>query len=628
MLLELTEKESPKMLPTSPFGADLGDVTNNRVANIQALISSSYLMEKLHKAVQEEKTNKFNAKNFDPIINFSPVANTKFLKLIVSDINPERTRFIAESLVKIYLQEKENGNSTANLRALGIIEKRTIQGEQLGKEIENHIREYHKLNPASSFVASSEQKGSITSTKSASLVRVISQYEIEIIESEEKLQALKNILKKKDSSTMTFSELRIPEIDRSAKELLDLDIALVKLRQDYKDEHPKVMAIKSSQRLMKNNIEDTFENIIAELGEKIKSKKESIQKLRTEMYSLTGKESKLITLANELEINKEVNIQLLKRKKELELSISAGDEEFVVIEHAKVPEDYFEPRRLRNIMISIVAAIIVAFVIIIVLDFINPHVLSSNDFEKVVRVPVLKTIPAMKKDPSIMHNNEFMFFKDRNSFGSEIFRHLRSKVEHRMKKGTKTLLVTSPNADDGKTCISINLALALSLTNKKVLLIDADLRKASFNKVFVGLNPKERGLSDVLTSDLEYSQVVVQTLMNGLDIMFAGKKVAHPAELLAKDKFIEKVIKKAEERYDYIIIDSTKANMLIDPLVIAKAVENVLFVSSFGTTMADTYQTITAFRDIHCNIIGGVLNKNHEYGLVKNSYYYYGADSV
>ena len=278
---------------------------------------------------------------------------------------------------------------------------------------------------------------------------------------------------------------------------------------------------------------------------------------------------------------------------------------------------------LKNILISCFVTVILIFVIVMLLDFMSPRIVSLNDLEKATSAPILKSLSKIKRDHKIIHNEELMVFNDLRSYGSEAFRHLRSKVEYRMKPHTKSILISSPNRGDGKTFVSINLAMAFAIKNKKVLLVDADLRKASLGKIFAGLNPTNNGLSDVLTKNVPYKDVVVKTLMNGMHILFSGDKVAYPAETLEKENLYDKFLAKAENDYDYIIIDSPKAHLLSDPLVITRSVDNILIISSYGGMLEQTLHVSSAISEVGGNIIGCVLNKAVGMGNESSYHYYY-----
>ncbi len=215
-----------------------------------------------------------------------------------------------------------------------------------------------------------------------------------------------------------------------------------------------------------------------------------------------------------------------------------------------------------------------------------------------------------------------------NYFIKEAFNTLRTNILF-SGKNVKTILVTSCMAHEGKTTISFEMAKSLSENNKKVLLIDADLRKS----VMVTRHTKERGivgLSQILSGQVDLEHSIYRTQLEGLDVIFAGPFPPNPAELVGSPAFKE-LLDCVRDAYDYIIIDAPPLGMVIDAAIMASVCDGAVVVINQGTIKYRVAQNVKAqLTKSGCRILGVILNqtqrKKHSLSGGKNAYYsHYGS---
>lgn len=205
----------------------------------------------------------------------------------------------------------------------------------------------------------------------------------------------------------------------------------------------------------------------------------------------------------------------------------------------------------------------------------------------------------------------------------EAFRTLRTNLTYAAVDRTfKTLLVTSPTPGDGKSTVTANLAVVMAQTGKKVLVIDADLRKPVMHHIFSVNNL--RGLTNILVQGESVSEVAHQVSVSGLYFVSSGPIPPNPSELLTS-KRMAKLLEEVQEDYDIVLVDSPPMIAVTDSAILATRVDGVMMVVKAGVTRIDLVNdAIDQLKKASANFMGVVLNQvrvpSHDY----QCYYYYG----
>lgn len=203
----------------------------------------------------------------------------------------------------------------------------------------------------------------------------------------------------------------------------------------------------------------------------------------------------------------------------------------------------------------------------------------------------------------------------------EAFRSLRtniqfSNIDHDLKK----LLITSSVPDEGKTTVAINLARSFAQNNKKVLLMDCDLRNPSVGKE---LNIENTlGLTNLVIGNKDISSVVIKdTEAQNLDILFSGPIPPNPSEILSSE-FMKNLLHSLEDKYDYIIIDSPPAGIITDAAILSTITDATILVARANSTKKDEiWGTIDKINAVNGKILGVVMTFVQKANTKYGSYY-------
>lgn len=185
----------------------------------------------------------------------------------------------------------------------------------------------------------------------------------------------------------------------------------------------------------------------------------------------------------------------------------------------------------------------------------------------------------------------------------------------------KVLAFTSSNVSEGKSTTAVNMAITLSQLNKKILLIDGDIRRATIHKKLKLDN--EKGLSNVLARECKFEEAVSKYNAY-LDVLTSGSITTNPSDLIGSTDFDE-LVKKVRDEYDYVIIDTPPVNIVSDALAISKKCDGVVLIARIAyTTYAQLRAAKNALNALDINILGTIINGSGGTKKKYGSYYKYG----
>ena len=214
-------------------------------------------------------------------------------------------------------------------------------------------------------------------------------------------------------------------------------------------------------------------------------------------------------------------------------------------------------------------------------------------------------------------------YNDPKSVISEQYRSIRTNIEYsNVDQNTKTILVTSSDKNEGKTTTVSNLAVSFANLNKKVLIIDCDLRNPSIHKMF-RLN-NIYGLTDILAKDRAVDKCIQETELKNLYVLTAGAIPPNPAEILSSEK-MKNLIEDLKNIYDYIFIDTPPIGLVTDAGALSSFIDGVvLVVKSESVEKKYLEETKKKLDAVDARILGAILNSYKSEQKDYNYYSYYG----
>ena len=227
-------------------------------------------------------------------------------------------------------------------------------------------------------------------------------------------------------------------------------------------------------------------------------------------------------------------------------------------------------------------------------------------------------------------SKELIINRNPKSVFSEAIKSIRTNLTFAsIDKSIKVILNTSAEAGDGKSFVSSNLAVAYAQANKKVLIIDCDLRRGRLHEIFEVMNLTSGGYSNLVlnySDDIKLDKYILPTNIKGVDILTTGPTPPNPVELLGSDNN-RRLMKSLRKRYDVIILDCPPVLGLSDALILTQFSDaNIITFSIKKTKKENLERAIKAFDTANSKVTGVVVNKatmskNGYYGYYYNDYY-------
>lgn len=294
-----------------------------------------------------------------------------------------------------------------------------------------------------------------------------------------------------------------------------------------------------------------------------------------------------------------------------------------VVNPPKLPTDPIAPKTEQNVAIGIVFGLLIGIAGALLANALDRRVKTKEQLERVTGVPVVGSIPFREAEDKEEGTEHIVPFKEGHSPAAEAFRRLRTNLQFlNVDKPPRVIVLTSSVAVEGKSETAVNLALALAEAGNSVLLIEADLRRPRV--VNYMSMPDKVGMTNILTGQAEFSDVVQSTRYEGVHLLACGPLPPNPSELLSSDT-ARRLIATLREKYDYVLVDSPPLLPVTDGSLLARITDGaLLIVREQRTTVDQVSQAVDNLRKADAPLIGSVMvaNKPAKRDGRYDAYYY------
>ncbi len=581
--------------------------------------------------LEDEEGNPLKTKELEKRLNAEIVGGTDVISLSYRDPDPVTASKVVNTLMDIYIQEQANSNKSATVNADTFITNTIPKIEDKLQSLESRLQGFYEKNQ----VVDLKEEKRILVTEIGNLNRQISSVGAELQGKKAQTTSLQNQLGLNLKQAIAANQLgSTPQVQSILEQLAATETELSQERQRFNDNHPAVASLQEKKANLNSQLQQLISQYVGarvsegllQGGNNVKenqlerfiSLKIDELSLQTELSSLYQYQQVYLNRAKEIPrlekqeqaLLREVDSArstystLLSNKQELGILINQQTGNAEVIELGKVPEEG-STGRIALMALGILMGLFLSNLTAILLEMQDRTLKSIPEIKQKFAYQVLGIVPL----DSLQDSQEgIVVQREPDSFASEIYRMIQTNLKFlSVKRQPKVILITSSVPGEGKSTVAANLAAAMAQLERKVLIIDGDLRKASQHHLWQVNN--QSGIKDVVAHKTPLAQVLVQP-MKQLDLLTSGIIAPNPLTLLDSVEMSE-LVAMARKKYDLVIIDAPPLVVTADVLTLSKLADGILFVSRPGiveTESAELAQETITNANLSQKVLGMVIN--------------------
>lgn len=551
---------------------------------------------------------------------------TNIIKLSYLNTNPEIAKNVANSLVQAYLEQNIAFKAEEASRTVDFLDQ---QLDNIKSDLDVAERNLESFKRTTGII--------MLNAESEELIKKYSETEkrrMDAMLQKKQLAFALTSLNDAMSHQQTYSPSVFrddPLIAGMAEKAAELEVQKQSLLAEYTTSHPTVRMIQEQIDQIQRNIQVTYETGLSNTDRMENSITAQLADYEKKLKRLPAKERELARLTRIFKVNADIYTFLLQKREEARIAKASTISNIDIVDPAITPDEPVKPRKLLYLFIGFLSGSLAGVFIVFFVDYIDDTIKDADTAKRQLQVPLLTVIPfiSTKEEGSEKEKHvSLVTHYEPKSTITEAFRSLRTSIHFSgVSKKRQVLMITSCLPYEGKTTIMGNLAVIMSQTGGKALLLDCDLRRPSLHKLF-GYN-KAPGLTEILAGENNIGNNVHNTGILGLDFISAGTTPPNPAELLGSEK-MKTLIQEFRSRYDTVLLDAPPVLAVTDALLLSTITDMVFMIIELGRVpIKAAIHGKELLQNVGAPLAGFVLNDKSErrlerYGYYGEKYYRYG----
>jgi len=499
------------------------------------------------------------------------------------------TTALNSSIINITLDEPvtEKGidilNSLVNQYNKVVIENKNAVVKATSDFIDNRLaivsRELSEVNQSSE---TAQQNNRLTDLSSQSSIFLQTEREIENqqIATSTELQVIDYVSKHINENdgngdlipeSMSFQDNSITSLMQKHNELV---MERNKRLENSSEQNPVVKRLDAQIANLKQNFSASLNNLKSSNQIKLNNLNKEENRISAQIFSAPKKQRILGDLQRQQSIKESVYVYLLQKREESAVSHGVSSPNAIIIDHAFASALPIWPKKGIIFLGAFVLGFLIPLITIYIMDLLDNKIRNKAGLIKELTIPFIGDVPKSSSKQVFIDKHDY-------SPKAESFRLIRTNIDFMLSSVTKskgkTIFVTSTTSKEGKSHTSLNLARSLSFSNKKVLIIETDIRVPKLNKYMGVENKTGLGLTNYIIDNKINFTDVINNVDENLDMISSGTIPPNPAELLMDEK-LEVLFNAVKNKYDYIIVDTAAVGLVTDTLLISKFADMVIYV--------------------------------------------------
>lgn len=568
-------------------------------------------------------------------LSISPVRDSRLVSISIEDTDPNRAAILANTFAEAYIEQNYERMLQATIKAFSWLSEQVVKFKE---QLERRERELYEFKKEKNILSVSlEDRQNILVNQIQRLSEMLTEIKAKRIELKSKIDQLQKISIEDPLTLPLKNLLEVELIKELKKKYIELKEKEGEFQNIYGENHPEFKKIKTQLSIIETNLKREIKNMMDSIKneyEAILKTEENLNKtlneVQREALELNSYELNYKKLVREQETTEKLYNLLLNRSKETDLTRLLKVNNISILDRAITPKNPIKPKLSLNILLALLLGLLGGIGLTFLIESMDITIKSPEDIER-LGYNILGILPVIEESNTKKRKHKrrikkegesgvLTTFLDGKSTIAESLRSIRTNILFSSpEKEIKTILITSPSPQDGKTTVAVGLAIFMAQSGKRVLLIDTDMRRPRIHKIF-NINSPTSGISSYIIGESSLEESIIKTGVEGLDIFPCGPIPPNPSELLLTEKFKE-VISKCKTIYDRIIFDSPPITAVTDAVILSTVVDGVILVLSNNKTRKDTTKySIKQLKEVGSLILGVIINQIE--GTSRDYYYY------
>jgi capsular exopolysaccharide synthesis family protein len=562
------------------------------------------------------------------------VPDTSLVEIKYSDPNASLAAELADATAATFIEQNVKSRYESTMAAADWLSKQLADLQIKMESSQSKLIQYEKEHN----IVGADDKQNLTTEKLDALGKEVTAAEADRIQK----QSLYQIATGDNPDTLS-AVLQDPILTGLRQRQTDLQAQYALLSTEFGPGYPKLLEIKNQLEQVNKDYREQVQTSVSRIKNDYQAAVNRENMLKSALAEQTSIADKLNestveykVLKQEADSNRQLYDGLLQQLKEASLAAGLDSSNIRVVDKARVPLHSSSPNVPRNLEFALLIGLVGGIAMAFGMEALDTTVRTPEQAENISGLPTLGVIPlqgpidaessAIARGPALNRvprkssgARALISYLEPQSEIAEAYRALRTSILlSSPSHPPRSILVTSSVPQDGKTMTCINIAIVLAQQGKRVLLIDADMRRPSIHRAFSLRD--QIGLSNILAGVAQANEAIQATVQPNLFVIPAGPIPPHPAELLSSS-LMEELLNRLCDQYDHVIIDSPPVIFVTDPVLLSVQTEAVLLIIRSGqTTAAHVRRARNLLQSVKARLLGIVVNAAD---LASPDYYYY-----
>lgn len=533
------------------------------------------------------------------------------IRISIVESNIKKAEDILNKIVELYNLDAIIDKNIVATNTGNFIEDRLVLITKELFDVESEVENYKKANALTDIAS-----------EAGIYLESASEYEKKIAELETQLNLIQYIESyiRENKNQYNLIPANIGIEDKSLMELIlnynSVLLERMKLSRTANEKNPVLMQLEQQIKVLKGNVLESISSVKSGLKIARNDVSRKDAQFNSRIKAVPTQERQFLEIKRQQEIKQNLYLFLAQKREENALSLASTAPAARTVDRAYASLTPVSPKRMIVYLVALILGLLIPFLYIYLRDLINNKIEDVKEFQKTVKPPFLGSICISRESDRVAVQ------AGKTSTIVEMFRLIRTNLQFVIgSKKNPAILVTSSISGEGKSFISINIAMSLALLNKKVVLIGMDIRNPVLKDYMHLSNTNGQGVTLYLSdSSVQLSDVIIPSGYNSnLDVIPAGPVPPNPSELLLSSR-LDELIMELKKVYDYIILDSAPIGIVSDTYLLNRVIDNCIYVARQDHTPREASNLINEiYAEKRLNGMALVLN-----GTPATSAYGYG----